>query len=105
MWRNWQTRWIQVPVRAISCGFKSHRPHQGSAVGRLLSFFSFLQKLSLIKRVFFPNAVIAFNSVTRYYLISTFVAKSWMKENITNYPLSEEFRAKPEYKEILALLG
>ena len=28
MWRNWQTRWIQVPVIAISCGFKSHHPHQ-----------------------------------------------------------------------------
>ena len=27
-WRNWQTRWIQVPVVAILCGFKSHPPHQ-----------------------------------------------------------------------------
>lgn len=27
-WRNWQTRRIQVPVVAILCGFKSHRPHQ-----------------------------------------------------------------------------
>ncbi len=26
-WRNWQTRWIQVPVKAISCGFDSHRLH------------------------------------------------------------------------------
>lgn len=41
----------------------------------------------------------------KHELGSTFVAKSWMKENIMNYPLSEEFRAKPEYKEILALLG
>ena len=23
-WRNWQTRRLQVPVVAISCGFKSH---------------------------------------------------------------------------------
>ncbi len=23
-WRNWQTRRIQNPVRATSCGFKSH---------------------------------------------------------------------------------
>ncbi len=28
MWRNWQTRWIQVPVKAISYGFKSLHPHQ-----------------------------------------------------------------------------
>ena len=26
MWRNWQTRWIQVPVKAISYGFKSLHP-------------------------------------------------------------------------------
>ena len=23
-WRNWQTRRLQVPVAAMSCGFKSH---------------------------------------------------------------------------------
>ena len=37
-WRNWQTRRLQVPVVAISCGFKSHllhtRPQQN-----LLRFF------------------------------------------------------------------
>ncbi len=26
-WRNWQTRWIQNPVIAISCGFESHLRH------------------------------------------------------------------------------
>ncbi len=26
-WRNWQTRRLQVPVVAISCGFKSHLLH------------------------------------------------------------------------------
>ena len=26
-WRNWQTRRLQVPVVARSCGFKSHLPH------------------------------------------------------------------------------
>ena len=36
---------------------------------------------------------------------TTFIAKSWMKENIMNYPLSEEFRAKPEFKEIIAMLS
>ena len=31
MWRNRQTRWIQVPVVATPCGFKSHHPHQEKA--------------------------------------------------------------------------
>ena len=29
-WRNWQTRRLQVPVVAISCGFKSHLLHRKS---------------------------------------------------------------------------
>ena len=29
-WRNWQTRRLQVPVVAISCGFKSHLLHRES---------------------------------------------------------------------------
>ena len=29
-WRNWQTRRLQVPVVAISCGFKSHHSHHFS---------------------------------------------------------------------------
>ena len=28
MWRNWQTRYIQVLVTAMSYGFKSLHPHQ-----------------------------------------------------------------------------
>ena len=28
MWRNWQTRMVQVHVKAISWGFKSLHPHQ-----------------------------------------------------------------------------
>ncbi len=31
-WRNWQTRRLQVPVAAMSCGFKSHLLHQSLAV-------------------------------------------------------------------------
>ncbi len=27
-WRNWQTRYVQGVVRAISCGFESHLRHQ-----------------------------------------------------------------------------
>ena len=41
MWRNRQTRWIQVPVVATPCGFKSHHPHQEKAE-TLLGFGFFL---------------------------------------------------------------
>ena len=27
MWRNWQTRWLQVPVPARACRFDSYHPH------------------------------------------------------------------------------
>ncbi len=39
MWRNWQTRWIQVPVKAISYGFKSLHPHQKSTSFDLSIFY------------------------------------------------------------------
>ena len=29
----------------------------------------------------------------------------WMKENIHNYPLSDDFRNRPEFKEIIAMLS
>ena len=32
MWRNWQTRWIQVPVRAISYGFESLHLHHKETI-------------------------------------------------------------------------
>ncbi len=35
---------------------------------------------------------------------STFIAKSWIKETIENYPLSDEFKKKSEYKEIINML-
>ena len=40
----------------------------------------------------------------KHELGSTFIAKSWMKENILNYPLSDAFRSTPQFKEILSLL-
>ena len=60
--------WVQVPSSAPRL---SNR--------KIAEFFSFLQKLSLIKRVFFPNAVIAFNSVTRYYLIRSALINIFMR--------------------------
>lgn len=41
----------------------------------------------------------------RHELGSTFIAKSWMKENIENYPLSDEFKERAEFKEIIELLS
>ena len=32
MWRNWQTRMVQVHVKAISWGFKSLHPHQKASL-------------------------------------------------------------------------
>ena len=40
VWRNWQTRWIQVPVTSRSYRFKSCYPHQ-KAIGFSVAF-SFL---------------------------------------------------------------
>ena len=43
-WRNWQTRRLQVPVVAISCGFKSHLLHflfAGSLESEGFPLFSF----------------------------------------------------------------
>ena len=40
-WRNWQTRRLQVPVVARSCGFKSHLLH------------SFFTKISYIRANYF----------------------------------------------------
>lgn len=46
MWRNWQTRQLQVLVRAISCGFKSRHPHQNKIRSVTLSAdFCILRKV------------------------------------------------------------
>ena len=43
IWRNWQTRMVQVHVKAISCRFKSCYPHHVAASGLSLAA-TFLQK-------------------------------------------------------------
>ena len=49
MWRNWQTRWIQVPVRVISYGFESLHLHQKSKkASRCEVFFMYLFVFSLV---------------------------------------------------------
>ena len=49
MWRNWQTRMVQVHVKAISWGFKSLHPHQ-SPCRKTRAFFLFFK--------FFPAILI-----------------------------------------------
>ncbi len=39
VWRNWQTRMVQVHVRAISCRFKSCYPHQENSPSICLGCF------------------------------------------------------------------
>ena len=51
-WRNWQTRRLQVPVAAMSCGFKSHLLHHRRAARAVvpelrLAFFTFVFGTSL----------------------------------------------------------
>lgn len=41
----------------------------------------------------------------KYELGSNFIAKSWVKETIENYPLSDDFKNSDEYKEIIAMLS
>ena len=48
-WRNWQTRRLQVPVVAISCGFKSHLPHKRDESSSL-SFFYLKKEKNLKKK-------------------------------------------------------
>ena len=42
MWRNWQTRMVQVHVKAISWGFKSLHPHQSLVSSETRLFLVFL---------------------------------------------------------------
>lgn len=41
----------------------------------------------------------------KHSLGTTFIAKSWSKENILNCPFSDEFRNTAEFKEIIAMLS
>jgi len=41
----------------------------------------------------------------KHELGSNFIAKSWIKETIENYPLSDDFKNTAEFKEIIAMLS
>ncbi len=55
IWRNWQTRMVQVHVKAISCRFKSCYPHQESAKNFLRRFSVLNAVLTQLDRVPFPK--------------------------------------------------
>ncbi len=38
-WRNWQTRWLQVPVPARAWGFKSPLAHENGRTRMVRPFF------------------------------------------------------------------
>lgn len=50
-WRNWQTRMVQVHVKAISWRFKSSWPHQ-IRTSRLIETLGFLFYISVSKKPF-----------------------------------------------------
>lgn len=59
VWRNWQTRMVQVHMNASSCRFKSCYPHQSRASTRksrsgLLLYYGFA--LAFMTGIFFVNA-------------------------------------------------
>ena len=79
MWRNWQTRMVQVHVKAISWGFKSLHPHQKLVERRafLLSCGLFIQIKSLVSEetrlfLFFVNGYTA-NVFYQIYGISRYL--------------------------------
>ena len=59
IWRNWQTRMVQVHMNASSCRFKSCYPHQSRASTRksrsgFLLYYGFA--LAFMTGIFFVNA-------------------------------------------------
>ena len=74
MWRNWQTRWIQVPVKAISYGFKSLHLHQNSRRGLvpLLEFLCQINPLNLLvlKNIF---QIMSIDKMFKFFLKIAFL--------------------------------
>ena len=61
--------------------------------------FDNLDRITILHSTLFEG-----KTFDKHELGSTFIAKSWMKENIQNYPLSDDFKNTAEFKEIIALL-
>ena len=75
-WRNWQTRRLQVPVVAISCGFKSHLLHYNAKQTRFQMeaglFFLFLIYLFPIS--ISETGISEYQDVRSFRLISSWPA-------------------------------
>ena len=71
-WRNWQTRRLQVPVVARSCGFKSHLLH--SFLFQNLPIFCpslmLRAKTALLSRKFFTYLLYFFHCVYQIHFYS-----------------------------------
>ena len=74
MWRNRQTRQIQVLVVAILCGFKSLHPHQES--GYFSHFFLFLQQIFPVRLVRMCKSVVLSVKMRNCYIWERLVAIS-----------------------------
>ncbi len=49
---EWQTRRLQVPVVAISCGFKSHQPHKYLGFDIITQFLKTFKKVKITVDIF-----------------------------------------------------
>ena len=67
--------------------------------GELAVEFDNLDRITTLQ-----STILKGKAFDKQVLGSNFIAKSWMKENILNYPLSDEFKSTEEFKEILEIL-
>ncbi len=73
--------------------------HNLRRAGELAVEFDNLERITTLRSTVFKG-----KNFDKQVLGSNFIAKSWMKENILNYPLSDEFKSTKEFKEIIAIL-
>ena len=69
MWRNWQTRWLQVPVGATPWRFKSSHPHFGTSYDEVISPAFFTNDPNSLVHLSALDTI--FTAVLEWLLIST----------------------------------
>lgn len=67
--------------------------------GELAVEFDNLDRITILQ-----STILKGKAFDKQVLGSNFIAKSWMKENILNYPLSDEFKNTKEFREIVTML-
>ena len=101
MWRTVMSRcYGMLGFFYFQSGNKEKALHNLRRAAELAIEFDNLPRITTLHSTLFEG-----KTFDKQALGTTFVAKSWMKENIENYPLSEEFKALEEYKEIIELLS